>query len=71
MCQSLFTIMGKLLPVHPAALVALKEQVKEYFSPSHFLLAMKSRVFRQKVQYAFTVKLSCMGFLLLTKKQIL
>lgn len=65
--------MGKLLSVHLAASVAQKEQVKAYFSPSHFLWAIKSRVFKQKVQYTFTVKLSCGGgfFLLLTKEQIL
>lgn len=51
-------MMGKLLSVHLAALVVQKEQVKEYFGLCHFPLAIKSRVFKQKVQYTFTVKLN-------------
>lgn len=51
-------MMGKLVSVHLAALVVQKEQVKEYFSPSHFPLVIKSRVFKQKVRYTFIVKLN-------------
>lgn len=55
---NLFTMMGKPVSVHLAALVVQKEQVKEYFNPSHFPLVIKSRAFKQKVRYTFTVKLN-------------